>query len=104
MATINKLESGNRLSEVTSILLFYCYLKSVLNDFVSREAIFWNLNSIVCILLIQSDISSLISQIKDLQKKNTELDEENKKMALKVKKIQIVICRFIFLGQRKTKA
>lgn len=58
----------------------------------------------MCILLIQSDVSSLISQIKDLQKKNTELDEENKKMTLKVKKIQIVIRWFIFLGQRKTNA
>lgn len=58
----------------------------------------------MCILLIQSDVSSLISQIKDLQKKNTELDEENKKMTLKVKKIQIVIRWFIFLGHRKTNA
>ncbi|CAL5200134.1 unnamed protein product [Lathyrus oleraceus] len=51
MATINKLESGNRLSE--------------------------------------SDVSSLISQIKDLQKKNTELDEENKKMTLKLQTMEI---------------
>ncbi|CAI8592287.1 unnamed protein product [Vicia faba] len=51
MATINKSESGNRLSE--------------------------------------SDVSSLLSQIKDLQKKNTELDEENKKINLKLQTMEI---------------
>jgi hypothetical protein len=53
--------------------------------------------------LIQSDVSSLLSQIKELQKKNTELDEENKKINLKVK-IQIVIYSIVFIGLRKTNA
>jgi hypothetical protein len=53
--------------------------------------------------LIQSDVSSLLSQIKELQKKNTELDEENKKINLKVK-IQIVIYSVVFIVLRKTNA
>jgi hypothetical protein len=73
----------------------------VLNDFDSRDAVFGNLNSIVCMWLIQSDVSSLLSQIKELQKKNTELDEENKKINLKVK-IQIVIYSVVFIGLQKT--
>ncbi|KAL5082546.1 hypothetical protein RYX36_010967 [Vicia faba] len=59
MATINKSESGNRLSE--------------------------------------SDVSSLLSQIKDLQKKNTELDEENKKINLKVKIHTVIFCFEAFI-------
>lgn len=33
---------------------------------------------------LQTDVSSLLSQLKDLQKKNTDLEEENKKITLKV--------------------
>jgi len=57
----------------------------------------------VCILLKQADVSSLLSQIKVLQRKNNELDEENRKITLKVK-VQIVIYSFIFIDIHKTNA
>ncbi|GAU17293.1 hypothetical protein TSUD_110100, partial [Trifolium subterraneum] len=39
--------------------------------------------------LPETDVSSLLSQIKELQKKNTELDEENKKISLKLQTMEI---------------
>ena len=57
----------------------------------------------MCILLKQADVSSLLSQIKVLQRKNNELDEENRKITLKVK-VQIVIYSFIFIDIHKTNA
>ncbi|XP_004486979.1 uncharacterized protein [Cicer arietinum] len=39
--------------------------------------------------LSESDVSSLLSQIKDLQKKNTNLEEENRKITLKLQTVEI---------------
>ncbi|CAJ2660922.1 unnamed protein product [Trifolium pratense] len=39
--------------------------------------------------LSETDVSSLLSQIKELQKKNNELDEENKKTSLKLQTMEI---------------
>lgn len=61
------------------------------------------MNLFACILLIQADVSSLLSQIKVLQRKNNELDEENRKITSKVK-VQIVIYSFIFIDIHKTNA
>lgn len=37
-----------------------------------------------CKLQGQSDVSSLVSQLKDFQKMNLELEEENRRLALQV--------------------
>lgn len=38
---------------------------------------------------MQNDISGLVSQLQDLQKRNAELDEENKKLTSKVLLCQV---------------
>ena len=45
----------------------------------------WIVDSfLIANFLLQNDIGSLVAQLKDLQKKNTDLEEQNKRLNSKV--------------------
>jgi len=94
---MNKAESGNRLSEVTSfffVLLIMSFiplsidqrLSTIYIELIFEGRMFFELQLrwFSRTLFSQIDFSALLSQLKGLQNKNTELEEENRKITLKV--------------------